>query len=216
MGAVASYLLGDRDEINDIILVPPLFERDHKGRSRLAKSSYDFLFIKPNLRWLFNDYLPVGAVKSILYFSPPEDPRISVTARFKASVDHGKNYLELGDSKYGKGEPKCHQGVLTHNMHDLQPPLSARGWDSARVHPVPFGSSGWRWCAGSANLRFQETPINPSNFFDVRVSTQVWRSFLVTASGTLVTDSVHANVLCSAHVTLRSFEGLHQCSMVVS
>ncbi len=112
MGAAASYLLGDKEEINDIVLVPPLFERDHKGRSRLAKSSYDFLFIKPNLRWLFNDYLPVGAVKSILYFSPPEDPRISVTARFKASVDSGKKYLELGDSKYGKGKPNRHQDVF--------------------------------------------------------------------------------------------------------
>ena len=106
MGAAASFLLGGKDETHEVVLVPPLFERDHKGRSRLAKSSYDFLFIKPNLRWLFNDYLPVGAVKSILYFSPPEDPRISVTARFKASVNSGKKYLELGDSKYGKCKTK--------------------------------------------------------------------------------------------------------------
>jgi len=106
MGAVAS-LFSDKDEIHDVVLVPPLFERDHKGRSRLAKSSYDFLFIKPNLRWLFNDYLPVGAAKSILYFSPPEDPRISVTARFRASLDSGKKYVRLGDSKYGKEPEQC-------------------------------------------------------------------------------------------------------------
>ena len=116
MGAAASLLFGDQEEIHDVVLVPPLFERDHKGRSRLAKSSYDFLFIKPNLRWLFNDYLPVGAVKSILYFSPPEDPRISVTARFKASVNSdGKKYMELGDSKYGKDNSRymvCHQSCF--------------------------------------------------------------------------------------------------------
>ena len=129
MGAAASFLLGDKEEINEVVLVPPLFERDHKGRSRLAKSSYDFLFIKPNLRWLFNDYLPVGAVKSILYFSPPEDPRISVTARFKASVNSGKKYVELGDSKYGECKPKqrtCKQMALTGTLIGFQWSLSAR------------------------------------------------------------------------------------------
>ena len=101
MGIVNSLLFDAKDEINEVVLVPPLFERDHKGRSRLAKSSYDFLFCKPNLRWLFNDYLPIGAAKSILYFSPPEDPRISVTARLKASVKSGSKSVQLGDSKYG-------------------------------------------------------------------------------------------------------------------
>ena len=33
-----------------LVLVPPLFERDHRGRSRMAKSSYDWLFAKPALR----------------------------------------------------------------------------------------------------------------------------------------------------------------------
>ena len=105
MGIVTSLLFDAKDEINEVVLVPPLFERDHKGRSRLAKSSYDFLFCKPNLRWLFNDYLPIGAAKSILYFSPPEDPRISVTARLKASVKSGSKSVQLGDSKYGTVAP---------------------------------------------------------------------------------------------------------------
>ena len=107
MGIVTSFLSGEHEEIHEVVLVPPLFERDHKGRSRLAKSSYDFLFIKPNLRWLFNDYIPVGAVKSILYFSPPEDPRISVTAKFKASVDRGNKYVQLGDCKQGTARTLC-------------------------------------------------------------------------------------------------------------
>ena len=102
---MTSLLFDAKEEIDEVVLVPPLFERDHKGRSRLAKSSYDFLFCKPNLRWLFNDYLPIGAAKSILYFSPPEDPRISVTARLKASVKSGSKYVQLGDSKYGTVAP---------------------------------------------------------------------------------------------------------------
>lgn len=42
--------------------VPPLFERDLKARSRMIKSSYDYLFAKPSLRWLFGDYLPPPGV----------------------------------------------------------------------------------------------------------------------------------------------------------
>lgn len=86
MGQILSYL--EPDQHNDVVLVPPLFERDHKGRSRLAKSSYDFLFCKQNLRWLFHDYLPCG-LKSLLHFSPPEDPRISVSVRLGADAGLG-------------------------------------------------------------------------------------------------------------------------------
>jgi hypothetical protein len=32
------------------VLVPPMFERDLKARSRMVKSSYDYLFAKPSLR----------------------------------------------------------------------------------------------------------------------------------------------------------------------
>ena len=119
MGIVTSFLSGEQEEIHEVVLVPPLFERDHKGRSRLAKSSYDFLFIKPNLRWLFNDYIPVGAVKSILYFSPPEDPRISVTARFKASVDRGNKYVQLGDCKQGTARSPVLGACCRSNSHDI-------------------------------------------------------------------------------------------------
>ena len=65
--------------------MPPLFERDHKGRSRMAKSSYDFQFAKPQLKWLFRDYLRSDA-GSLLHFSPPEDPRVSITARVAAGL----------------------------------------------------------------------------------------------------------------------------------
>lgn len=40
-----------------VVLVPPLFERDYKGRSRMAKSSYDTGFNKLRMKWLFNEYL---------------------------------------------------------------------------------------------------------------------------------------------------------------
>ena len=102
MGVIYSLLAPEQIEHNEVVLVPPLFERDHKGRSRLAKSSYDFLFCKPNLRWLFNDYLPCG-IKSLLHFSPPEDPRISLTARLTASTRVGDSlkHIELGNNHFG-------------------------------------------------------------------------------------------------------------------
>lgn len=68
-----------------VVLVPPLFERDHRGRSRMANSSYDWLFAKPALRWLFHDYIDNNA-HALLRLSPGEDPRISITARFNSSV----------------------------------------------------------------------------------------------------------------------------------
>lgn len=108
MGVVYSLLAPEKVEVNEVVLVPPLFERDHKGRSRLAKSSYDFLFCKPNLRWLFNDYLPCG-MKSLLHFSPPEDPRISLTARLAASTKVGDSLkrVQLGDNHYGVRFSTC-------------------------------------------------------------------------------------------------------------
>ena len=51
-----------------------------------AKSSYDFQFAKPQLKWLFRDYNRANA-RSLLYFSPPEDPRVSITARLGASIE---------------------------------------------------------------------------------------------------------------------------------
>jgi len=68
-----------------VVLVPPLFERDHRGRSRMANSSYDFLFAKPALKWLFHDYIDNNA-HALLRLSPGEDPRVSITARFDSSL----------------------------------------------------------------------------------------------------------------------------------
>lgn len=64
----------------NVVLVPPLLERERKGRSRFAKSSYDRLFGKPQLAMLFGDYLS-GDVTGVISFSPPEDERINVTAK---------------------------------------------------------------------------------------------------------------------------------------
>ena len=63
------------------VLVPPMFERDLKARSRMVKSSYDYLAGKPSLRWLFGDYFGAGGVNSVLFFAPAADPRISVKAK---------------------------------------------------------------------------------------------------------------------------------------
>lgn len=66
------------------VLVPPMFERDLKGRSRFTKSSYDFLFAKRQLKWLFHDYLQPGWHGG-LFLSPPDDPRASVKAKLAAT-----------------------------------------------------------------------------------------------------------------------------------
>ena len=99
MGQILSFFQGPPPH-SEVILVPPLFERDHKGRSRLAKSSYDFLFCKPNLRWLFNDYMPEG-FKSLLHLSPPEDPRVSVTVRLRGEAELKGRRVQLNSFSSG-------------------------------------------------------------------------------------------------------------------
>lgn len=84
MGINYSQLLSKHHEKPKTVLVPPLFERDLKARSRMAKSSYDYLFAKPALRWLFNDYFQHG-LNSVLFFAPSADPRISVKAKIGTS-----------------------------------------------------------------------------------------------------------------------------------
>ena len=46
-----------RPQSDEVVLVPPLFERDFRGRSRMARSAYDWMFCKPGMKWLFNDYM---------------------------------------------------------------------------------------------------------------------------------------------------------------
>ncbi|GAX78934.1 hypothetical protein CEUSTIGMA_g6374.t1 [Chlamydomonas eustigma] len=80
-----------RDEKRQYVLVPPLFEREVRKRSRFAKSSYDFLFSKQSLHWLFSDYLTVHGVHGKLLFSPPVDP--SITVKTKLSIASGSNMI---------------------------------------------------------------------------------------------------------------------------
>ncbi|KAI3430560.1 hypothetical protein D9Q98_005153 [Chlorella vulgaris] len=81
MGHILSVFSGaEADAPPLVVLVPPLLERERKGRSRFAKSSYGRLFGKPALAQLFGDYLG-SDIRGLIHFSPPEDQRISVTAK---------------------------------------------------------------------------------------------------------------------------------------
>ena len=68
----------------------------------MAKSSYDFLFCKAQLKWLFNDYLRPGG-RSLLHFSPAEDPRMSVTARLRTDIERER----LGQNFAGASCPRA-------------------------------------------------------------------------------------------------------------
>lgn len=54
------------------------------GRSRFTKSAYDLNFCKQRLHWLFADYLLPGP-RLWLLLSPPEDERVSISARLGSS-----------------------------------------------------------------------------------------------------------------------------------
>ncbi len=182
MGQVLS-----QPEVNEVVLVPPLFERDHKvgpshgvlilrsvssgttytrsrrrvlgqqGRSRMAKSSYDFLFCKAQLRWLFNDYMRPGG-RSLLHFSPSEDPRLSVTARLRTDIERE----HLGDHSTGALERRSSKRATCSALQQACRPSLALLANAQ----VPG------WAAGTATIRFQASPVDPLSFFDVRAAAQ--------------------------------------------
>lgn len=63
---MGGLLSKDEEAPKGLVLVPPLFERDFRGRSRMTKSSYDWLFCKPGLKWLLNNYIRKDEAHSIL------------------------------------------------------------------------------------------------------------------------------------------------------
>ncbi|KAF8061130.1 ENV9 [Scenedesmus sp. PABB004] len=100
---LASMLGNATPEKPKTVLVPPMFERDVKARSRMVKSSYDYLFAKPALRWLFGDYFGPGLNASLL-FAPSLDPRLSVKAKLRAG-DAGT--MSIRYQPFGLAEPLC-------------------------------------------------------------------------------------------------------------
>ena len=64
----------------------------HIYNHQQVKSSYDYQFAKPALRWLFGDYYGAG-LNSVLFLAPSADPRVSVKAKI-GSEDAGA----LGDA----------------------------------------------------------------------------------------------------------------------
>ena len=85
-----------------VVLVPPLLERERKGRSRFAKSSYDRLFGKPQLAMLFGDYLS-NDIRGVIHFAPPEDERINVTAKLGVPRPAAFAYAASAGERPGRG-----------------------------------------------------------------------------------------------------------------
>ena len=122
-----------KEQVPQVVLVPPLFERDHRGRSRMAKSSYDYQFCKPQLRWLFNDYLWPCAT-SLLRFSPAEDRRVSVKARLGTSLN------DFGADSHGT-KLRCTLMTLQSSFcHTTCFPVAQPGTDSNGTRSVRFTS----------------------------------------------------------------------------
>ena len=74
----------------------------------VAHSSYEFLFAKPAMGWLLNDYMNPG-YRGWLHFRPAEDPRVSVSADL-----HGGSTEQLGrDTTGAKTAPvRCRSCAL--------------------------------------------------------------------------------------------------------
>ncbi|KAH9289530.1 hypothetical protein KI387_033647 [Taxus chinensis] len=68
-----------------VVLVPPLFDFPPlAARSRMAESSYDFLFSKVSRACLFGDYFQEsGKMMARISLRPPDDPRVDFTATLR-------------------------------------------------------------------------------------------------------------------------------------
>lgn len=121
-----------------------------------TRSSYDTLFCKPALRWLFQDYLSEG-LQSVMRFAPPEDPKVSVNFRFGASL------RELG--RNSAGEPWL-ESQKWHHCHDF---INVIIIVVASVHATQLLLSS----AGSLALRYQLDAIDPLSFIDVKAAARV-------------------------------------------
>eukprot|EP00894_Picocystis_sp_ML_P000930 jgi/Pico_ML_1/51447/g2476.t1 len=65
-----------REDKENVVLVPPLYERFEKGQARFCKPAYPYLFGKPFRQWLFEDYIRVENVQARLRLQPPDDKRV--------------------------------------------------------------------------------------------------------------------------------------------
>jgi hypothetical protein len=83
-----------------VLLVPPMFERDLRMRSRFSKSSFGYLFAKPSMKWLMADLLDVTGPKAVLHFTPPADP--SFTVKAKLSLDASES---ISDQHRARRQP---------------------------------------------------------------------------------------------------------------
>ena len=80
----------NKDAEPDVVLVPPIFERDFRGRSRMAKSGYHYQFGRPALKWLFHDYLQGNdGGWSRVDLRPAEDPRVITRLKVAAGAPGG-------------------------------------------------------------------------------------------------------------------------------
>lgn len=100
-----------------------------------SRSSYDTLFCKPALRWLFQDYLSEG-LQSVMRFAPPEDPKVSVNFRFGASL------RELGRNSAGEARLESMTALLLlHAAQLLSCCVHLQGpWhcDTSLMQLIPF------------------------------------------------------------------------------
>ena len=100
----------------------------------VAHSSYDFLFAKPAMRWLLNDYMNPG-YRGWLHFRPAEDLRLSVSADL-----HGGSTEQLGRDTTG-----AHFAVSS-----VLPGISTVSMLQTDRQPSPRSSCG-RACTASAS-----------------------------------------------------------------
>lgn len=76
----------------------------------MAKSSYDYQFSQPALRWLFNDYMSPN-FPATFYFRPPEDPRMSLKGRLLPNIALGKLLAGVSPAPWSLRSWSCLQST---------------------------------------------------------------------------------------------------------
>ena len=104
-------------------------------QTRMAHSSYDYMFAKPALRFLLEDYMQPSA-RAWLQFRPAEDPRVSVSALLDTPTS---------EPQRGTGKPF----TMPHDDTCNASRLLAGPIDAVKVKPADCFPQAWSICATS-------------------------------------------------------------------
>jgi len=152
------------EDKENVVLVPPLYERIEKGQARFCKPAYPYLFGKPFRQWLFEDYIRVENVQARLRLQPPDDKRVQVRAdvgreakvrlRWQPNQENGHTFAEMGVGGRGGSSLAEARGSL------FDPKSGLGAFGSVPFSQIKAAAVGVRYGSEWASVGLQARPFS--------------------------------------------------------